>query len=330
MDWISRLPWLKPWETMDEHQRAAMRRRLAGFILPVVFFAWLIFLSITSPVFLTTQNIFNVTRQVAVIGILSLGQFLALITGNIDLSVGSFLGLFGAILAGFSLQFGFLGGLAVALLLALVWGFSNGFLVSRGVGLSVIITLSTMYIARGITLIYTDGKPIIRFPMPYEFLGAGNLGPVPWSLITFALISVIIGFILRFTALGRHLYAVGGNRDAARVVGINLNHVTIGVFISSALLSALGSIVLLGRVASAQPNAGLGMELDSIAAVLIGGASVSGGAGTVLGTLIGVFMLGFINNGLNLLGVSGFYQFVFKGLIILLAVLVDTLQKRNN
>lgn len=330
MDRINRTPLLRPWETMDEHQRAALRRRLAGLILPIVFIAWLVFLSITSPVFLTTQNIFNVTRQVAVIGVISLGQFLCLITGNIDLSVGSFLGLFGAILAGFSLEYGFAGGLGIAVLLALVWGFGNGYLVSRGVGLSVIITLSTMYIARGFTLIYTDGHPIIRFPMPYEFLGAGNLGPVPWSLITFATISIAIGYILRYTPIGRHLYAVGGNRDAARVSGINLNHITIGVFVSSALLSALGSIILLGRVASAQPNAGLGMELDSIAAVLIGGASVSGGAGTVIGTLIGVFMLGFINNGLNLLGVSGFYQYVFKGLIILLAVLVDTLQKRNS
>lgn len=329
MDRINRINWSKPWERLDDHQRGALRRRLAGLILPVVFVAWLIFLSITSPVFLTTQNIFNVTRQVAVIGILSFGQFLCLLTGNIDLSIGNFLGLFGAILAGFSLQMGFLPAFAITLLLALAWGFSNGFLVSRGTGISVIITLSTMYIARGITLIYTDGHPIILFPMPYEFLATANIGPVPVSLITFAFVALIIGFILRYTAIGRHLYAVGGNREAARVCGININRVTIGVYISSALLAALGSIILLGRIASAQVNAGFGMELDSIAAVLIGGASVSGGAGSVLGTLIGVFMLGFINNGLNLLGVSGFYQFVFKGLIILLAVLVDTLQRRN-
>jgi ribose/xylose/arabinose/galactoside ABC-type transport system permease subunit len=194
----------------------------------------------------------------------------------------------------------------------------------------VIVTLSTMYIARGLLLIYTDGRPIIRFPLPYEFLGAGNVGAVPWPLITFAATAVVIGFILRYLPVGRHLYAVGGNREAARVSGVRLTHVTVGVFISSALLAALGSIILLGRVGSAQPNAGFGMELDTIAAVLIGGASVSGGAGGVIGTITGVFMLGFISNGLNLLGVSGFYQFVIKGLIILLAVLVDTLQRRNS
>jgi ribose transport system permease protein len=297
-----------------ERQRA-LRRQLSRLILPAVLVAWLVFLSLRSPVFLTSNNLFNVTRQVAVIGILS---------------IGSYLGLFGALLGGLSLQWGFWPALGLSLAVALAWGLTNGLLVSRGVGISVIITLSTMYIARGLTLIYTDGHPFILFPMPYEFLGAGNVGPVPWSLITLTGLAVIIGFVLRYTPVGRHLYAVGGNRAAARVCGINLTHITLGVFVSSALLTSLASIVLLGRVASAQPNAGVGMELDSIAAVLIGGASVSGGAGGVVGTLIGVFMLGFINNGLNLLGVSGFYQYVFKGLIILLAVLVDTLQRRNS
>jgi ribose transport system permease protein len=330
MNLLEQITGYTPQLLADEEQRGKLRRRLSKLILPVVFIAWLVFLSIASPVFLSPNNIFNVTRQVAVIGILSLGQLLCLITGNIDLSNGNFLGLFGAVLAGFSLTLGFGPAITIALALAIVWGLMNGFLVSRGVGLSVIITLSTMYIARGLTLIYTDGRPFILFPMPYEFLGSGNLGPVPWSLITLAAVALIIAFVLRRRAVGRHLYAVGGNREAAKVCGINLNKITIGVYISSALLAALGSVILLGRVASAQPNAGLGMELDSIAAVLIGGASVSGGAGTVIGTIIGVFMLGFINNGLNLLGVSGFYQYVFKGIIILLAVMVDTLQKRNS
>ncbi|MCC6189417.1 MAG: ABC transporter permease, partial [Anaerolineales bacterium] len=298
-------------------RQRALRRQLSRLILPAVLVAWLVFLSLRSPVFLTSQNLFNVTRQVAVIGILALAQLLCLLTGNIDLSIGSFLGLFGALLAGLSLQWGFGPAFTAALLVALAWGLANGFLVSRGPGISVIITLSTMYIARGITLIYTDGHPFILFPMPYEFLGAGNVGPVPWSLITLVAAALVIDFVLRSTAAGRHLYATGGNREAARVCGIDLTRITLGVFVSSALLTALAALVLLGRVASAQPNAGVGMELDSIAAVLIGGASVSGGAGGVVGTLIGVFMLGFINNGLNLLGVSGFYQYVFKGLIIL-------------
>jgi ribose transport system permease protein len=320
---------LRPWQRLDEQQQRALRRRLTGLILPVVLIAWLGFLTIASPEFLTPQNLFNVTRQVAVIGILSLGQMLCLLTGNIDLSVGAFLGLFGAVLAGLTLEMGFWPALGIALPMAVLWGFMNGFLVSRGVGISVIVTLSTLYIARGLTLVYTDGRPIIQFERPYEFLGAGNLGPIPWPLITFAAVAIAIGVVLRFLPVGRHLYAVGGNREAARVTGISVTKVTIGVFIASALLTALGSMVLLGRIASAQPNAGVGMELDTIAAVLIGGASVSGGKGGVVGAVIGVFMLGFINNGLNLLGVSGFYQNVVKGVIILLAVLVDVMQRRN-
>lgn len=320
---------MKIWDKMDGNQWVINRRRWADLILPIVLIFWMIFLSVSSPVFLTQQNIFNVTRQIAVIGLLSLGQLVCLITGNIDLSVGTFLGLFGAVLAGLSLTLGFGPAITIALLLAIVWGLMNGYLVSFGKGTSVIITLSTMYVARGLTLIYTDGKPFILFPMPYQFLGSGNVGPVPWSLITLVIIALLIAFILRYMAIGRHLYAIGGNQEAARVCGISPRKTTLFVYLTSALLSALGAIVLLGRVASAQPNAGLGMELDSIAAVLIGGASVSGGAGSVIGTLIGVFMLGFINNGLNLLGVSGYYQFVLKGLIILLAVLVDSLRNRG-
>lgn len=298
-------------------------------LLPIVFVAWFIFLSIASPVFLTTHNLFNVTRQVAVIGILSLGQLLCLITGNFDLSIGAFLGLSGALLAGLSLIFGVPVAFLITLIFTLIWGLTNGFLVTRGRGLSVIVTLSTMYVARGLTLIYTEGHPVINFPMPYGFLGNGNLGSVPWSLITFAVVALIVAYVLRFSPKGRHLYATGGNPDAARVCGVNVKGVTVKVYVAAALCSFLSGIILLGRVASAQPNAGVGLEMDSMATVLIGGAAVSGGSGTVLGTLMGVFMIGLINNGLNLLGVSNFYQYVLKGIIILIAVVVDTLQRRQ-
>lgn len=304
---------------------------LARLMLPLIFASWFVFLSFTSPVFFTWLNLFNVSRQVAVIGVLSLGQLICLVTGNIDLTVGVFLGLIGAVLAGCSLQLGVVPAILIVIFLTLGWGFMNGFLVSRGVvGISVIVTLSTMFVARGITLIYTQGSPVVGFPMPYAFLGQDNLGPVPWSLIVFAVVALLTHFILQYTPLSRHLYALGGNRQAAVISGINIKLITIKVFIFSAFFSLLGSIVLLGRVASAQPNAGYGMEMDSIAAVLIGGASVSGGYGKVFPTLLGIFMLGFINNGLNLLGISSYYQYVFKGIIILVAVVVDqVVQKRN-
>jgi ribose/xylose/arabinose/galactoside ABC-type transport system permease subunit len=329
MNWMARLFPSKTQDPSMEDARLDLVRRISKLILPLVFIAWFTFLSISSPVFLSWRNLSNVSRQVAVVGLLSIGQLLVLLTGNIDLSSASFMGLFGAVLASQSKEIPFLMALGMSLVMALVWGLSNGFLVTRGKNISVIVTLSTMYIAQGILLIFTKGQPVILFPMPYEFLGISSLGPFPWSLIAFLSVALIIAIVLRFTPIGRHIYATGGNREAARVCGIAVNRLIIGVYTTSALIASLASLILLSRVASAQPNAGVGMELDSIAAVLIGGASVSGGYGTVFGALVGVFLLGFINNGLNLLAVSGYYQYVFKGVIILMAVLVETLQRRG-
>ena len=330
MDRLARILPNRTRDPAEDQPRRDLARRLSTLILPLVFLAWLTFLAVSTPAFLTWQNLSNVSRQVAVVGLLSLGQFVCMLTGNLDLSIAGIMGLFSAVLAGTSKEASFPIALALGLLLSLVWGLSNGFLVTRGKNISVIVTLSTMYVAQGLLLIYTRGRPVILFPMPYEFLGVGSLGPLPWSLIAFALVAVVIALVLRYAPVGRHLYAVGGNQEAARVVGISVKRLIFGVYVSSAMIASLAGVVLLGRVASAQPNAGAGMELDSIAAVLIGGASVSGGYGTVAGIIIGVFILGFINNGLNLLGVPGYYQYVFKGAIILIAVLVETLQRRGD
>ena len=330
MDRLARIFPSKPQPGAEDQPRRDFGRRVSKLILPLVFLGWLAFLSISAPAFLTWQNLTNVSRQVAVVGLLSLGQFAVMLTGNIDLSSAALMGLFGAVLAGQSKVMPFPVALALALGLVLIWGLANGFLVTRGKNISVIVTLSTMYVAQGLLLIYTRGRPVILFPMPYEFLGIGSLGPIPWSLVAFASVAIVMGLVLRYAPVGRHIYAVGGNREAARVCGIDVKKLIVGVYVTSAMIASLAGMVLLGRVASAQPNAGAGMELDSIAAVLIGGASVSGGYGTVLGTIVGVFILGFINNGLNLLGVSGYYQYVFKGAIILIAVLVETLQRRGD
>lgn len=316
-------------ETGILREPGGKKRAFSQWILPLILLAWIAFLSFASPVFLTWGNLFNVTRQIAVIGILSIAQLLCILTGNIDLSIGTFLGLFGVLLAGLSLKIGFPMALLISLTVALVWGLVNGFLVTRGEGISVIVTLSTMYVARGVTLIYTNGHPIVNFPMPFEFLGVGNLGPIPCNLIVFSIVVAAVFILLRYTRTGRYLYATGGNIQAAKVCGIDTKKLVVGVFVTSSLLAALGSVVLLGRVASAQPTAGTGMEMDSIATVLIGGASVSGGYGGVMSTLVGIFMLGFINNGLNLLGISGYWQYVFKGCIILVAVMVDLLRQRK-
>jgi ribose/xylose/arabinose/galactoside ABC-type transport system permease subunit len=330
MDWLARILPHRTRGLGEDQARPDWGRRASKYILPLVFLGWLAFLTFSAPAFLTWQNLSNVSRQVAVVGLLSLGQFVCILTGNLDLSIAALMGLFGAVVAGTSKEATFPTALALGLLLSLLWGLANGFLVTRGRNISVIVTLSTMYVAQGLLLIYTRGRPVILFPMPYEFLGVGSVGGIPWSLIAFSLVAIVIAAVLRWLPVGRHLFAVGGNRDAARVCGINVKGLIIGVYVTSAMIASLAGLVLLARVASAQPNAGSGMELDSIAAVLIGGASVSGGYGSVAGTVIGVFILGFINNGLNLLGVPGYYQYVFKGGIILIAVLVETLQRRGD
>ena len=213
MDWLARIIPSKPQELSEDQPWRVLGRRISKLILPMVFLACLTFLTISTPVFLTWQNLSNVSRQVAVVGLLSLGQLAVMLTGNIDLSSASLMGLFGAVLAGQSKEMGFPLALGMAVVLALVWGFSNGFLVTRGKNISVIVTLSTMYIAQGLLLIYTQGRPVILFPMPYEFLGIGSLGPIPWSLIALSLVALVMALVLRFAPVGRHVYAVGGNRD---------------------------------------------------------------------------------------------------------------------
>ncbi len=273
--------------------------------------------------FLTVQNLINIIRQVSVMTLIALGVLTVLITGNVDLTVGAFLGLAGALFAGWSKQYGVFPALVMSFGVAFGVGLTNGFLSTRGRGLSVIVTLAMMSIFQGALLLRTQGRPIIGFPESIRILGTGYLGPVPWPVLIALLMVIIIHIMLEYSAFGRQLYAIGGNRDAAHLSGIPVIAGIITAFVISAALSAVAGLVLLARVSSAQPTAGLGEELNAVGAVLIGGASLSGGAGTVLGTIAGVLILGMISNGLNLLHVNPFYQYVAKGLIILFAILMD-------
>jgi ribose transport system permease protein len=229
----------------------------------------------------------------------------------------------GAFFAGWSIQFGILPALLLGFGIAIAVGLINGFLSTRGKGLSVIVTLATLTIFQGITLLYTGGRPIIGFPEGLRVLGTGYLGPIPVPMIIAVVVAALMHLLLRYTPFGRELYAIGGNAEAARLSGIPVNLRIITAFVISALLSALAGLVLIARVSSAQPTAGLGEEFNAVGAVLIGGASLSGGAGSVVGTLAGVLILGMISNGLNLLHVDPYYQYVVKGLIILFAILMD-------
>ncbi|WP_394022468.1 ABC transporter permease [Anaerococcus martiniensis] len=299
-----------------------------GTILALIIL--MVFVSILNPTFLQANNLMNLMRQLIINGFIALGMTFVILTGGIDLSVGSTLAVTSAIFAGL-LQNGMNTILAIliALGLGLILGLINGFLITKGKLAPFIVTLATMTIFRGLTLVYTDGRPIAgpKDNFAFQFLGKGQFLGIPFQVILFALAFLILWTILNKTALGRKIYAVGGNEKASFISGINIDKVKISVYVISSLMAVLSGLVLTSRLNSAQPTAGVAYEMDAIAAVVLGGTSMTGGSGSLTGTLIGILILGVLNNGLNLLGVSSFYQQIVKGIVILIAVLID--RKRN-
>ncbi|MDI3257962.1 MAG: ribose ABC transporter permease [Kyrpidia sp.] len=281
-------------------------------------------LSLTSDRFLTASNLMNVARQVSINALLAVGATFVILTGGIDLSVGSVLALAGALAAGW-MSGGFSPAAAVAgaLLVGLGAGFANGALVAYGRLAPFIATLGTMTLYRGLTLIYTGGRPISSMPDSFYALGGGYLGPVPTPVWMMAVVFAAGWLMLNRMTPGRRILAIGGNEEAAMLSGIRTDRYKLLVYGISGGLSALAGVVLTSRLHSAQPTAGTGYELDAIAAVVLGGTSLSGGRGSLWGTLVGAFIIGVIDNGLNLLNVSSFYQQAVKGAVILAAVLMD-------
>jgi ribose transport system permease protein len=292
----------------------------------LAFLALVVALSLLSPSFLATSNLLNVLRQIAVNALLAFGLTTVILGAGIDLSVGSVLAFSGALAAGLSVA-GWHPALAMlaALLAGVAMGLFNGVFVAYARIAPFIATLGGLTIFRGITLVYTDGRPITGLPDAFDLLGNGAwLGvPVPiWVMLAFL---GLTHFLLRFTALGRTIYAVGGNEEAARLSGIPVVKVKLFTYAYSGLAAALGALVLTGRLNSAQPTAGGGFELDAIAAVVVGGTSLFGGRGGAVGTFLGAAIIGVLNNGMNLLDVSAFYQQIVKGGVILGALLIDRL-----
>ncbi|MGD7664773.1 ABC transporter permease subunit [Brevibacillus laterosporus] len=291
-------------------------------------FLLVIILSIVSSDFLTVSNIFNVLRQVSINALIAFGMTFVILTGGIDLSVGSTLALSSALSAGLMASGGdpFLA-IVVGLLAGLVMGAFNGILVAKGNVAPFIATLATMTVFRGLTLVYTEGKPITGLPDSFGLVGKSFFLQIPMPVIWMLLSFVALYFILKHTTFGRHVYALGSNEEATRLSGISTTKVKIWVYSISGLFASLAGIILTSRLNSAQPTAGTSYELDAIAAVVLGGTSLSGGKGWLVGTLIGAMIIGVLNNGLNLLNVSSFYQLVAKGAVILIAVLLDRSKK---
>ncbi len=322
--------------------RDSLTAFLRKYLIVFIFLGMCILLAVFSPnnSFLKPQNLINVVRQISVIGLLALGVMLCIIALGIDLSLGSVLGLAAVVSASLVQQPGWkealypglqlpaaaaiLAGLGVGLLLGSV----NGGLIAAFKIPPFIATLGMMTMARGFAYIYSNGRPVSTLNPDFLWLGGGDILGLPVPIIIFGIAIIATHFMLSYTRFGRHIYAIGGNEAAARVSGVNLGRTKIGIYMLSGLFAGLGGVVLTARVQSATPALGIGYELDAIAAAVIGGTSFAGGIGTVWGTVVGALIIGVMNNGLDLLNVSPFYQQVVKGVIIVVAIIIDERKNR--
>ncbi|CUX51259.1 ABC transporter, Membrane component (putative high-affinity D-ribose transport protein) [Agrobacterium deltaense Zutra 3/1] len=298
--------------------RSPLALPLAGLIVVSIL------MGLASDNFFSVNNIMNVLRQVSVVGILAVGMTFVILTGGIDLSVGAVMALVGTLSAGLMVNSGLPASVALpaGLFIGLGIGIFNGALVAWGKMPAIIVTLATMGMARGLGLIYSGGYPVSGIPSWISWFGVGRVGVVPVPVIIMVVIYAIAWVLLQRTAFGRHVYALGGNELAACLSGVKTQRVKLAVYGISGVTAALAALILTGRLMSGQPNAGVGFELDAIAAVVLGGTAIAGGRGLILGTLIGAVLLGILNNGLNLMGINPYLQDVIKGGIILLAIYI--------
>lgn len=315
----------------DSKPLLALRRFQSLFALAIMVLA----LALLSDKFLTVDNGWNILRQISVNLCLSIGMTLVILSGGIDLSVGAILGLAGAIAAGLlkngwvlgafgvRLEFTVTGAILAGLAVGAAAGWFNGFAITRFQIPPFVATLGMLSVARGLTLLWTGGFPITSLGSDFGFIGTGVLLGMPMPVWIMLVLTAGFVVITRRTRFGRHIYAVGGNERAARLTGLNVRRVKLAVYTLAGALAGVAGLIVTARLDSAQPNAGLGYELDSIAAVVIGGTSLSGGRGSILGMVLGCLIIGVLNNGLFLLNVSPFWQQVVKGVVILLAVGID-------
>ncbi len=295
-------------------------------------------ITIVEPIFISPANLINVINQSAVNAIIAIGMTFVILSAGIDLSVGSILAFSGVVMASvaklgeagiitpaIATPVGILAGLAAGILC----GLFNGSVVVFGEMHPFVATLGMMSIARGLALVWTGGRPIFGFAPSFRFFGAGYIGPFPTQVVLCIALYIITWWILKYTKLGRYAYAIGGNEEASRLSGINIGKMKIFFYSINGLMSAIAALVLTARLDSAAPIAGLGFELDAIAAVTIGGTSQRGGEGKILGSLVGALIIAVLRNGLNLMNVSSYIQQIVIGFVIIFAVLLDTKTKRK-
>ena len=328
--------------------RSVNRERFNGFIrkyaIVFILLAMLIAMTFLSEAFLTWRNLLNIVRQISVVGLIAIGVTMVIITGGIDLSSGSVLALAAVVATSLAqrldwadikfpgLDVPIIVPVVAALAVGALCGLVNGSLIANFKIPPFIATLGMMTVARGFALIYSE-RPVSGLRDDYNFIGQGYIPPgapfgIPVPIIILLVVAFAAHILLNNTRFGRHIYALGGNEQAARISGINIGRVKMGVYTIAGLLAGLSGLVLSSRIGSGQPGLGLGYELDAIASAVIGGTSLSGGIGTIWGTIVGALIIGVLNNGLDLLNVSAYWQTIVKGSIIVIAVIIDERKNR--
>jgi ribose transport system permease protein len=297
----------------------------------IVLMLVMVFFSVTTTAFFTINNLFNVARQVSMLGIVAVGMTFVMLTGGIDLSVGSLLSIVSVVGAGAMVKGGCNPVVAVIISLAVatIFGLFNGLIITKVNIPPLITTLATMTIIRGISYIITGGLPIYGFPESFTIIGQGYLWIFPIPVIIMVIVFTIGSFILNNSYFGRYFYAIGGNEEATRLSGVNVQGVKLLVYSLSGLVAGIAGVILLSRVNSGQPIAGSGFELDVVTAVVLGGVSISGGEGKLSGVLTGVLIMGVLSNGLIIMNIGEYYQLVTKGLVLLVAVGFDRMQQQG-
>lgn len=315
---------------MGEKARGFDKKWIQTYMLIFIVIGLGVILSFISSNFLTVTNLLNVVRQIAVNGILAIGMTIVCLTGGIDLSVGSIVAFSGIIAAGLlrDTSYPIIVVVLAAIAVGAVCGLYNGYFVAYWNAAPFVVTLSMMTIARGMTYVYSDGRPISNLRTEFLTIGKGSIAGIPIPTLILAVVFILGSIMLTKLKFGRYVYAVGGNENAAMVSGINVKRIKMMVYVLSGIACGIAAIILTARVSAGLPQAGESYELDAIAATVIGGTSLSGGRGRLWGTIVGAILLGIVNNGLDLLNVSSFYQQIVKGLIILGAILIDS--KRNS
>jgi len=303
-------------------KRSGFSLKKYGLMIGFVFIS--VIISIVTPNFLSSTNLLNILRQSSIVGVIAIGTTFVIIGGGFDISVGSLLALTAAMSLKLQQILPWYLVAALVLLAGAFFGLVNGLLTAKLHIVAIITTLGTMTILRGLTYLYTGGYPVMGSSEEFKFIGSGYLGPIPFPILIFLSMVALWQFILSKTTLGRYSCAVGGNKETSRLSGVPVDFYHIMTFVIGGFMAAMGGIIYAARLNSATPLAGQGYELDAIASCVIGGTSVSGGEGSIVGTMIGVLLLNVVNNMFNLLGIQVYIQYLIKGIIILTVVGFDS------